>query len=437
MKRKQVIIISGIVLAILVVLIIGKKQGWIGKTYAIKVAAEKPEKRNITQMVSANGKIQPEIEVNITPYISGEVVDLGVKEGDEVERGDFLAKIDPEIYQSNYERSEANLNTQKANMANAKARLAQANARLERVKKQFARKEKLFEQEVISQAEFDEIKSGHLEAKAEVTAAEQNLKAAEFNVMSAAASLNEARENLNRTAIYAPNSGTISRLNVEVGERVTGASQFSAGTEIMRIANLNRMEVNVEVNENDIIRVSKHDTALIEVDAYFKRKFKGLVTEIATSAKQTQGAATDQVTNFDVKVRILPSSYADLADEQTNYRSPFRPGMSASVDIQTETVYDAISVPIQAVVAKADTANNKSGDEETLKEYLFVVKDGVAYQREVESGIQDKEYIAIDEGLELKDELITAPYRTITRDLKDGDHVEVVDRDMLFDGEEE
>jgi len=437
MKRKQVIIISVIVFAILVVLLIGKKQGWIGKTYAIKVATEKAEKRSITQMVSSNGKIQPEIEVNITPYISGEVVDLGVKEGDEVEKGDFLAKIDPEIYQSNYERSEANLNTQKANMANAKARLAQANARLERVKKQYARKEKLFEQEVISQAEFDDIKSGYLEAKAEVTAAEQNLKAAEFNVMSAEASLNEARENLNRTAIYAPNSGTISRLNVEVGERVTGASQFSAGTEIMRIADLNRMEVNVEVNENDIIRVSKHDTALIEVDAYFKRKFKGLVTEIATSAKQTQGAATDQVTNFDVKVRILPSSYADLAKEQTNYKSPFRPGMSASVDIQTETVYEAISVPIQAVVAKADTANAKGTDEETLKEYLFVVKDGVAHQREVESGIQDKEFIAIKEGLALNDEVITAPYRTITRDLKDKDNVEVVDREMLFDGEEE
>ncbi len=437
MKRKQVLIISGIVVILLVVLITGKKQGWIGKTHATKVSVEKAQKRDITQMVSANGKIQPEIEVNITPYISGEVVELGVKEGNEVKKGDFLAKIDPEIYQSNFERAEANLNTQKANMANAKARLAQAKARLEKIKNQFNRQKQLFEQEVISQAAYDEIQAAYREAKAEVTAAEQNLKASEFNVMSARASLQEAQENLNRTAIYAPNSGTISRLNVEVGERVTGASQFSAGTEIMRIADLNRMEVNVEVNENDIIRVTKKDTALIEVDAYFNRKFKGIVTEIATSAKATQGAATDQVTNFDVKVRILPSSYDDLMEAKTTYKSPFRPGMSASVDIQTETVYDAISVPIQAVVAKADTTKESESDEETLQEYLFVVEEGVAHQRKVESAIQDKEFIQIKEGVKLDEKVITAPYRTITRDLEDKDPVEVVERDMLFGGDEE
>ncbi|MCF8231742.1 MAG: efflux RND transporter periplasmic adaptor subunit [Bacteroidales bacterium] len=435
MKKKYVIIISGIVVVALIVLLIGKKQGWIGQSYEVKVAAEEAEKRDITQMVSANGKIQPEIEVKITPYISGEVVELGVKEGNEVEKGDFLARIDPEIYRSNYKKAKANLNTQKANMANAKARLAQAKARLENVSSQYTRKKELFEEEVISQAEFDEIKSAYQEARSEVKAAEENLKAAEFNVESAKASLQEAEENLNRTSIYAPNSGTISRLNVEVGERVTGASQFSAGTEIMRIANLNRMEVNVEVNENDIIRIEKNDTALIEVDAYYKRNFKGLVTEIATSAKETQGVSTDQVTSFEVKVRILPSSYKDLLTGKTINKSPFRPGMSASVNIQTETVYDALSVPLQAVVAKADTTDENNNEGE-LQEYLFVVSpEGIAQKHKVKTGIQDKEYIHIKEGLGEQQKVITAPYRTINQDLQDGDPVKVVKRNQLF-GEE-
>ena len=432
MKRKHIIIISGVVVIAIIILLIGKSQGWLGKTHEVKVAAEKAEKRDITQMVSANGKIQPEIEVKITPYISGEVVELGVKEGNEVEKGDFLARIDPEIYRSNYKKAEANLNTQKANVANAKARLAQAEARLEKVRSQYNRKKELFEDDVISQAEFDEIKSAYQEARSEVTAAKESLKAAEFNVESAQASLQEAEENLNRTSIYAPNSGTISRLNIEVGERVTGASQFSAGTEIMRIANLNRMEVNVEVNENDIIRIEKKDTALIEVDAYFKRNFKGVVTEIATSAKETQGVSTDQVTNFDVKVRILPSSYKDLLMDGTVDKSPFRPGMSASVNIQTETVYDALSVPLQAVVAKADTTD-KEAHEGDLQEYLFIVsQDDVAEQQKVETGIQDKEYIQIKDGLEKERKVITAPYRTINQDLEDGDPVKVVEKNQLF-----
>lgn len=438
MRKKHVIIIAASVLIILIILGIGKKQGWIGERYATRVSAEQVQPRTITQTVSANGKIQPEKEVKITPYISGEVVELGVKEGDEVKKGDFLAKIDPEIYKSNFERAEAQLNTQKANEANAKARLAQTKAQLEKTGNQYERKKKLFDEQVISIAEFDEIKSAYEVARAEVEAARESLKAAQFNVKSAKASLEEAEENLNRTAIYAPNSGTVSRLNVEVGERVTGASQFSQGTELMRIANLNRMEVNVEVNENDIIRIDHHDTALIEVDAYFKRKFKGLVTEIATSANQTQGVSTDQVTNFDVKVRIMPASYADLALEQGDQKSPFRPGMSASVDIQTETVYDALSVPIQAVIARADTAKkDQEKDEEELQEYAFVVQEGKAHLQKVTTGIQDKEHIVIETGLEGDDMVITAPYRTITRDLKDGDEVQVVEKDALFGEEKE
>jgi HlyD family secretion protein len=431
MQKKTVYIIIAIVLVIVIVLITGKKQGWIGKTYATKVAVEEAQNRTITELVTANGKIQPEIEVNITPYISGEVVELGVKEGDEVSKGDFLAKIDPEIYISAYERAEANLNTQKANEANARARVAQAEAQFVQAKNEFRRNKQLYDQEVISEAEFDAAKSSYEVAKAEVEAARESLKAAQFNVKSSEASLNEARENLTRTSIYAPTDGTVSRLNVEEGERVTGASQFSAGTELMRIANLKKMEVNVDVNENDIIRIKRNDTAIIEVDAYFKQHFKGIVTEIATSAKETAGASTDQVTNFDVKISILPSSYENLMEQQTLVKSPFRPGMSASVDIQTKTVYNVPSVPIQSVIAKADTTESEAAKDE-LNEYAFVVKEGEVEQRKIISGVQDNEYIQIVEGLASGEQVVTAPYRTITRKLKEGTKVEIVDKDDLF-----
>ena len=432
MNKKLIYILAAAAVVLIVFGVIAKKQGWIGKTYATKVATEEVTQRTITEIVTANGKIQPEKEVKITPYISGEVVDLGVKEGDEVKTGDFLAKIDPEIYISAYERAEANLNTQKANQANARARLAQAEAQFIKAKNEFQRNKQLFEEDVISEAEYDAVKSSYKVAKAEVEAAEESLEAARFNVKSSQASLNEAQENLTRTSIYAPTDGTVSRLNVEEGERVTGASQFSAGTELMRIANLKKMEVNVEVNENDIIRIQLQDTALIEVDAYFKQKFKGVVTEIATSANETAGASTDQVTNFDVKISILSQSYQNLMDEQSLVNSPFRPGMSASVDIQTQTVYDALTIPIQAVTAKADTTENNNDEE--LVEYVFVLgPENKVDQRKVTSGVQDNEYIQIKEGLEAGEEVVTAPYRTINRKLEDEMLVEVVDREDLFE----
>lgn len=432
MNRKLIYILSAVAVILIVFGVIAKKQGWIGKTYATKVATEKATQRTITEIVTANGKIQPEKEVKITPYISGEVVDLGVIEGNEVSTGDFLAKIDPEIYISAYERAEANLNTQKANQANARARLAQAEAQFIKAKNEFQRNNQLFEEDVISEAEYDAVKSSFEVAKAEVKAAEESLKAARFNVKSSQASLNEAQENLTRTSIFAPTDGTVSRLNVEEGERVTGASQFSSGTELMRIANLKKMEVNVEVNENDIIRIQLQDTALIEVDAYFKQKFKGVVTEISTSANETAGASTDQVTNFDVKISILPESYQNLMDEQSLVNSPFRPGMSASVDIQTQTVYDALSIPIQAVTAKADTTENNNDEE--LVEYVFVLgPENKVDQRKVTSGVQDNEYIQIKEGLESGEKVVTAPYRTINRKLEDEMLVEVVDREDLFE----
>ena len=348
-KKLWIIIGAALVVIVIIILAIVKGKG----SDDIKVATEKVTKRTITQSVSANGKIQPEKDIKISPYISGEVIELTVKEGDQVKQGDLLAKIDPEIYVSIYDQSVAALNTQKANEANSRARLAQIKSQYNNAKLTFERQEKLFNQNVISQSEFDQAKSAYEVAAAQVTAGEEDIRASEFMVKSSEAGLKKSKEDLTKTAIFAPNDGTVSKLGVEKGERVTGASQFSSGTEIMRIANLNEMEAQVEVNENDIVRVSQGDTALIEVDAYLNRKFKGIVTEIATSAN-TSGVSVDQVTNFNVKIHILKDSYQDLLDPAKPDFSPFRPGMSATVEIQTETAVNVLTVPIQAVTTRVE-----------------------------------------------------------------------------------
>lgn len=453
-KKKKLIRIAIIaVVLIIIILAIGRKQGWIGEEDVQKVSTELVEKRNIIETVSANGKIQPEVEVKISPDISGEVIELYVKEGEQVNTGDLLAKIDPELYLSSYDQSVAMLNTQKANTANARARLAQVQAQFINAKLDFERNDKLLKEGVISQAEFDASKANYDVAQAEVEAAEQSVKASEYSVKNAQAALKEAKKNLTLTTIIAPTSGTISRLNVEKGERVVGTSQFSSGTEIMAIANLNEMEANVTVNENDIVRVSLGDTALIEVDAYLNRKFKGVVTEIATSAN-VSGVSADQVTNFEVKIRILRDSYKDLLDDNEAEKSPFRPGMSATVDIQTETQNNILTIPIQAVTTRSDTAEKKLSqrelrerkklkkDEEEEKEnevfdeYVFLYEDGIAKIQKVESGIQDNTYIQIVNGLEEGQEVITAPYRAVSKKLKNGDKVKKVDIEDLFSEEE-
>jgi HlyD family secretion protein len=412
---------------------------------AVEVTIEKVSKRTLIETVVANGKIQPALDVKISPYISGEVVELFVREGNYVYKGDILAKIDPTLYISNFEQVEASVNTAKANMANTRARLVQAEAQFEKSKVDYTRNKQLWEQKVISDAEWDAIRATYEVNAAEVEAARESLKATQYQVKNAEATLKESRENLNRTNIYAPNDGTVSRLSVEVGERVTGASQFSAGTEIMRIANLNAMEVLVEVSENDIPRVKLNDTCLIEVDAYLNRKFKGFVTEIATSAN-TDGVSTDQVTNFEVKVMMLKDSYEDLINEGNKISSPFRPGMSATVDIQTETVVDAITVPIQAVTTREDTASGSyfskrkvqdtddiKVEKAAMKEYVFVVDDNVARLREVETGIQDNTYIQILSGLEPDEKVITGPYRAVSKTLRNGDEIKVVEQNQLFE----
>ena len=440
-KRNLILVSLGVVVIIvLVILAVNKGEDKSGT----KVATEKATKRTIIEFVSANGKIQPEKDIKISPFISGEVIELYVKEGDQVKKGDLLAKIDPEIYRANYDRMEAMMNSQKAAEANSRARVAQVEAQFRNAELSFNRNKTLWEQKVVSDADFDAARSAYEVAKAEKDAAYENVKSAEYGVESAEASLKEARENLTKTTIISPSDGTVSKLSVEIGERVMGASQFSAGTEIMRIANLESMEVNVEVNENDIVRVSMFDTCLIEVDAYLDKKFKGIVTEVSTSANTT-GVSADQITNFNVKIRILPESYRDMIDTGSAIRSPFRPGMSATVDIQTETMYDVLSVPIQSVTTRTDTTGvvkeedvNKeaAGTKEEVKEYVFLARDGKAYMQEVKTGIQDNTFIEIKSGLEESQEVITAPYRAISKQLKNEDAIKVVDKKDLYTEEE-
>ena len=374
------------------IMLIGTLTGIIKTEDLLKVETEKVERRSITETVSASGKIQPEVEVKISPDVSGEIVELLVKEGDKVEKGELLVKIKPDIYKSILERSKASVNTAKANLAKSKAQLTESEAN-------FNRNKRLYNQQAISLSEFEQIEAIYKVAKL-------NVESSEYAVSSSEASLNEAEENLDKTSIYAPVDGTISMLNVELGERVVGTGQMS-GTELMRLANLNAMEVAVEVNENDIIRVHLGDTSLIEVDAFWGEEFKGIVTEIASSAN-VSGVSADQVTNFEVKIRIL---------DNTN----FRPGMTASVEVQTKLVKDVISVPIQAVTTRKDTAKNEDNKK---VECVFLFGNSMANFTIVKTGIQNDKYIEVLEGIADSDVVIVRPYSLISKTLKDGMKVE-------------
>jgi len=426
MKSKNILrIIIPLVIVAIIVSVVGKKKGWFGSTYSTKVSVEKGDYRDIIEVITANGKIQPETEVKLSPDVSGEIVELPIKEGDVVKKGDFLLKIKPDNYISIRNRTKATLNS-------TKARLTQAEAQLQQSQLEFNRMEKLYNKQAISEAEFDQAQTNYNTAKAEV-------KAAEYSVASAEASLGEAEENLRKTNIYAPISGTISMLNVELGERVVG-TELMTGTELLRIADLHRMEVEVEVNENDIVRVNQGDTALIEVDAYLGRKFKGIVTEIPVSANTT-GVTTDQVTNFEVKVRLLQESYKDLVTDEII--SPFRPGMSASADIQTSRKTSVFSIPIQAVTTRPDTTkvfvdstakdlNKEETDKKDEMIVVFINQSDTAKIKTVKTGIQDDRYIEIIEGLKDNDEIIVAPYSAISKTLKNNNLLEVVDKKDLF-----
>lgn len=424
MSRKKLFIILGSVVALITLLIVLKKNGTIGNNDESKIVeVKKAEEMTIIETVSATGKIQPEVEIKIAPEVSGEIIALNVKEGQQVKKGDLLVKINPDLYESGVNRTVASLSTTKAGVSQADAQMKEAKANYDRNKK-------LFEKGVISRAEWDRIVSAY-----EVASASK--QSAYYQMKSASANVTEANDNLKRTTIIAPADGTISKLDVELGERVMG-TQGMASTELMRIANLNNMEVEVDVNENDIVKVSIGDSAKVEVDAYLKRKFDGVVTSISNSA--TTGLTADQVTNFKVKVRLVKESYADLLEGKPSNFSPFRPGMTATVDIETKRSVNVLGVPISAIVIKDDTtstkkdivaeiekeeaeAKGKAPKKDIKYECVFVKVGDKAKLRVVKTGIQDDTNIEILSGLKKGDEIITGPYTLVSKDLMPNDKV--------------
>jgi HlyD family secretion protein len=416
MKNNKILkILLPIVLVLIIFAVIGKKQGWFGKALTVKVAVENAEKRVIVETITANGKIQPETEVKISPDVAGEIVELNLKEGDKVVKGQLLCRIKPDIYISQRDRSLAAISS-------AKARLAQSEAQFTQAELAFNRSKQLYNEQTVSKSEFEQAQASYTVAKAEVDAAK-------FSVISSEASLKEANENLQKTSIYAPMSGTVSMLLVELGERVVGTSMMT-GTEMMRVADLSRMEAQVQVNENDIVRVNVGDTALIEVDAYLDQKFKGVVTEIANSAKTT-GVSADQVTNFDVKILVLPSSYQKLVDAGDS--NPFRPGMSTTVEIQTETKADIITVPIQSVTTRTDTLKvTTTSSDKDIRTLVFITDGTYALAKDVKTGIQDNTYIEILSGVSPGERVISAPFSAINKKLSDSTLIQIVKKEDLY-----
>jgi HlyD family secretion protein len=448
-SKRTWMIIGGAVVLIFGGLFLAKKMEWIGKVEPTEVEFAKASRSTIIEKVSASGKIQPEVEVKLSPDVSGEIVSLNVAEGDSVVAGQELLKIRPDNYVSLLARAEAQMNATKANMEQSKAVLAQSEARLSKAKIDYDRNAKLHKDKVISDADFDQFLSAYTVAKQDLEAAKANVNAANYNVKSSQATLKEAKTNLTKTTIYAPQSGIISKLNVELGERVVGTSQM-AGTEMLRIANLNKMEVRVNVNENDITRVSIGDTVLIDVDAFSssERKFKGVVYEIASSANSSGTASAvsnDAVTEFEVKIRVLRSSYADLIKGKLSY--PLKPGMTASVEILTNRKDNTLTVPLSSVTTREigavaegekkeeDGTNSTNSNDaleakkrkENTKEVVFVMEKGKAKMIQVKTGISDFENIEIVSGLKDGQEIIAGPYATVAKKLKEGDLVKKKD----------
>lgn len=423
MSKKTIYYLIGGILIIIVGLIALSKSGAIGnKDEGKEVETSVVKEITLTETVTATGKVQPEVEVKISSEVSGEIIALPIKEGQAIKKGDLLVRINPDLYESGINRSQASLSTTKAGLNQSEAQLKQAKA-------DYDRNKRLFEKGVISKSEWDKIVSAYEVAQA----AKQS---AYYNVQSASADVTEARDNLNRTTIYAPVDGTISKLDAELGERVVGTQQM-AGTEILRVANLNNMEVEVEVNENDIVKIEVGDPANITVDAYLKRPFTGIVTGISNSAASDTQTA-DQVTNFKVKVRISPESYADMTKGKPANYSPFRPGMTATVDIITEKKVNILAVPIASVVVKSDTTSVKkdvlkeleqkdkekeTGVSEEKFECVFVKVGDKAVLRPITTGIQDETNIEVIKGLKKGDEVIIGPYNVVSKELNPNDKV--------------
>ncbi|SDR93044.1 HlyD family secretion protein [Mucilaginibacter mallensis] len=436
---KYILITVGVVI---VLLVIGKMTGLLGGQSKTQVATEKVAVRDIVETVTASGKIKPHLEVKISAEVSGEIVELPVREGDVVKKGQLLCKIRPDALKSAFERNVASYNTQKASVGNSKQLLAQAQATYDNQASIYKRDQTLFDNKVLTAAEFDAAKASYEGAKAGLEAAKQNVIGSNYGLAQSSASVQEAQADLDKTSIFSPIDGVISKLSVEKGDRVLGTIQF-AGTDIMTVSDLSKMDVNVDVNENDINRIELGDSSNIDVDAFVDKKFSGAVSEIGSSANVV-GTNADQVTNFTVKVRINPESYMALLNKTATNPSPFRPGLTATVDIRTNHVH-GITVPIQSVTTREEKKATKPGDASSsdddkqvkmstvVKEYVFVYNAGKLKQVLVTTGIQDDSYIQVLTGLKKGDEVVSAPYSAISKTLSDGMLVEKVDKSKLFD----
>ncbi len=449
MKLKHILIAVGGLIALLLIL---KVTGVIGGENIEKVTVDKASDRTVVETVTASGKIQPETEVKLSSEVSGEVTELLIKEGDIVKKGQLLCRVRPDVLKSGYDRARASYSSQKAAVASSEQQLKQTQGNFVNAEATYKRNVELYKKKVISQAEFDAAKAAFLTAQTNVEAAKQNLVGAKFGLEQSGANVEEASANLAKATIFAPVDGVISKLSVELGDRILGTAQF-AGTEIMRISNLTSMEVNVDVNENDINRVNVGDSATIEVDAFADKKFRGIVTEIASSSKDVGAATTsvDQVTNFLVKIRILADSYTDVKGGAKDLPSPFRPGLSATVDIESESL-KGISVPIQAVytgdkskgsstaevkdappaAAGAEDKQKSKLTDKSIKQYVFAFENGTVKQVEVTTGIQNDQFIIVQSGLKPGAQVVSGPYSAIQNRLKDGMKVEQTAKDQLF-----
>jgi len=452
-KQKSNKLIYGLIGAIaflLVFFMVGKSMGWIGKPKEIEVELAKAKRVTITEKVSASGTVQPVTEVKIAPEVSGEIIELLIEEGDSVKSGKTLVKIRPDTWQSQLERAEAGLSQQRANLEQAKAALSRSQATQIRANAEYKRNKQLYDEKVISDADWQLATQNFEIAKNDVSSSEQSIEAARYVIKSTEASLREARENFRKTTVVAPMDGVVSKLIVKNGERVVGTATM-AGTEMLRIADLNKMEVRVDVNENDIVRVHVGDTAVIDVDAYSSqsKEFKGLVTLIANTAKDK--TSTDAITEFEVRILILASSYQDLVKSGNKF--PFRPGMTASVDILTQTKKNALSVPLASVTtrdpdAKPEQQGNQGGppddddgepaapandsDKKPAKKkdktVIFVNDNGTAKMIEVKTGISDYDNIEIVTGISDSTQVVTGPFLAVSKRLKEGDKIKQLEK---------
>src|SRR5260221_6085901 len=441
----------GTLVFLILFVIIGKSAGWIGKTKELEVELAKAKKVSITEKVSASGTVQPVTEVKIAPEVSGELIELNVEDGDSVRLGQQLVKIRPDVWRSQLERNEAGLSQQRANVDASKGALTVAQANFTKAELDYKRQEKLYSQKVISDADWQTAQQGYNVAKNNLATSTQNLEAAKFVVNSTEASVKEARENLRKTTVVAPMKGIVSKLSVKKGERVLGTATM-AGTEMLRIADLNKMEVGGNVNENDIVRVHYSDTVLIDVDAYSNtnKQFKGIVTNIANTAKDK--TSTDAITEFEVRILILRSSYEDLVKKGNKF--PFRPGMTASVEIITSKKDNVLSVPLAAVTTRnpdakknqpeksndddkrtVTNASNKAPETKEDKVVLFVNEKGLAKMIEVKTGISDYDNIEIISGISDSTEVVTGPFLVVSKRLKDGDKIKKVKKEEKKDKE--